>query len=70
MFIKFQEVYLNGDSSYKEIKYPVYISIDKIVSIVPLEIKGFNIKCYGLKLVDGTSYRGHSRDVTELLLRN
>lgn len=56
--IEFQEIYLDHDSKYRNTINKVYISVDKIISIAPIDIKGFPKKVYGVKLLDGLTYKG------------
>ena len=69
MFIKLQEIYLSPNSEYKNTDYPVYIAIDKIISITPVNVKDFDKKCFVIRLVDSNHYKCHSTDIEEMIAK-
>ena len=67
IFFEFQEIYLDQCSKYRNIVGKTYLAKDKVASIAPLEVKDFPNKVYGVKLIDGLSYKGHSRYIDILI---
>lgn len=64
---EFQEIYLDQNSKYSNTVGKTYLAKDKVVSIAPREVKDFPNKVYIVKLIDGLSYKGHSRYIDILI---